>query len=88
MRSVVAIENSFAILIQSYLFTFALENAVAPNFVMARLPLEIRRSARYISGKFASDQIRLNRCMLAVDHTDQQSTTYSEEFQRMASFLH
>ena len=46
MRNVVAIENSFAILIQSYLFTFALENAVAPDFVMARLPLEIRRSAR------------------------------------------
>ena len=45
MRSVVAIENSFTIFIQSYLFIFALENTVAPNFVMARLLTEIRCSA-------------------------------------------
>ena len=70
MRSVVALEYSFAILIQSYRFAFALEDAIAPDFVMARLPPEIRWSARQISGKLASNQIRFNRSMLAIDHTD------------------
>ena len=67
----VAIKNSFSILIQGYDFAFALEDAIAPNFVVARFTLEIRRSARQISGKLASSQIRLNRCMPAIDHTDQ-----------------
>ena len=67
----VAIKNSFAILIQGYDFTFALEDAIARNFVVARFTLEIGYSAWQISGKLPSSQIRLNRCMPAIDHTDQ-----------------
>ena len=74
----VTIKNSFSILIQSYDFAFALEDAIAPNFVMARFTLEVRCGARQISGKLPSSQIRLNRCMPAIDHTDQGFNFFSE----------
>ena len=67
----VTIKNSFSILIQGYDFAFSLEDAIAPDLLVARFTLEVRRSARQISGKLPSSQIRLNRCMPVIDLTDQ-----------------